>query len=919
MKILNNLSIKNRIFLSLFAIIIIIGSIIIVEYNNYIVVKQTKINNQKLYLTQQYLYQLQYYTTKCSNIAFKLQQSNKLTTFIYNKEEFENTYNTALGILRKINTIASSVLGSQQNIPVSKFYLNLTDTVHTIKSDLAKINFLFNQAVILKERLLNPQDIKKNLKRYLEQSHFLQGNSVISLANVNLINYFTNALKNKYKKDIQNSINAIDLLTKKINSIIKHTQNNLNTLINLNNEYFTTLSQNGQLLNVLVFIIGIILAILLALYTASSITKPLNEIQRTLRKISLGELPEYEPINQNNELGFISANLSILIDSLKKTTKFAQELAKGNFDIELTPLSDKDEFRNLLLELRDNLKRAKIEEEKRKIEDYQRRKVSEGLAMFAEILRGHHKDLRKLAETIIINLVRYLNANQGVFFILNDKDPKNPFLELYAAYAWNRKKYLEKRINFGEGLIGAVAVEKFTIYMTDVPEDYIEIKSGTGEADPRAILIVPVKVEDNVLGVIELATFEEFKPYEIELVEKICESIASTLQNIKINERTEELLKKSQQQAEEMKHQEEIMRSTIEELKKAQEENLKKEQQLKKLLEDLEKANQNLKIKDQQLQKEIQKLKEDYAKKLEIISSLSKTYRRILEKMRNPIILFDENGKIDHFNDAALSLWNYERDILQQKNIDDLFEDSVLFKDQKPHEYFISHIDEINSKNQLFFIKTRNNQLEKVNIYIIKIETEEQPLYALIVTTLEHEEFKTKELKKELDKCLANNLEYMLKIESLENFIKQNKLVLPEIDFTKELIKWSDRFILGIETIDKQHQKWIEFINKLYRALKSAETEENLNQILSELIEYTKYHFGFEEKYMQEFGYENIEQHKLEHEKFVNYLYSSFSKYIEQNATVPYDLIIYLKQWVENHVLITDRGYIELFKSKGLK
>jgi len=303
----------------------------------------------------------------------------------------------------------------------------------------------------------------------------------------------------------------------------------------------------------------------------------ISRIERVINDLAQGKETRKLNYQRNNELGQIVNSLNNLIEGLNKTSIFAKEIGRGNFDAQFTPLSNEDVLGNALLEMRQSIQQTKIDEENRKIEDQQRSWATEGIARFGEILRQHSDNFENLADNIIKNLVKYLNSNQGGLFIYNDNDPKDLHLELLSAFAYERKKYAKKKIEIGEGIIGTCVIEKETVYLTDVPDGYIEITSGLGKANPNSILIVPLKLEEEILGVIEIASLNNFKQYEIDFVEKIAESIASTLSTAKINKRTSLLLTQSQEQAKILAEQEEEMRQNMEELQATQEEAARKE------------------------------------------------------------------------------------------------------------------------------------------------------------------------------------------------------------------------------------------------------------------------------------------------------------------------------------------------------
>ncbi|MFW6224568.1 MAG: GAF domain-containing protein, partial [Bacteroidota bacterium] len=295
-----------------------------------------------------------------------------------------------------------------------------------------------------------------------------------------------------------------------------------------------------------------------------------------LSEMGEGKLPEHTLKAREDEIGDMSKALNFLIDGLKEKVTFASEIGAGNFEHDFKPLSEEDTLGISLVEMRGSLRQAKTEEEKRKIEDTKRNWATQGVAKFAELLRQNNDNLQELSFNIIRNLVGYLEANQGGVFILRE-DTEVPAVELSACYAYERRKFLKKTIAKGEGLVGTCLQEGETIFLTDIPDSYINITSGLGDSNPRCILIVPLKLNDEIFGVIEIASFKVLESYHIEFVEKVAESIASTISSVKINIRTTELLHQSQEQSEEMRAQEEEMRQNMEEMHATQEEMERKE------------------------------------------------------------------------------------------------------------------------------------------------------------------------------------------------------------------------------------------------------------------------------------------------------------------------------------------------------
>ncbi|MCK5028969.1 MAG: GAF domain-containing protein [Bacteroidales bacterium] len=339
--------------------------------------------------------------------------------------------------------------------------------------------------------------------------------------------------------------------------------------------------------------IGLLFTAFIIWLIAHNISRPISKTTNVLSDLAKGDIDESKKvtIKTKDEIGEMGNSVNTLIDGLNKTAEFAQEIGKGNLEKEFDLLSDKDVLGNSLLEMRKSLKIANKQETERKLEDQKQNWTTQGLAKFGEILRQNNDDMQDFSYHIISNLVKYIDANQGGIFMVNDDDKNDVFVELLAFYAYERRKYMEKRIEVGVGLIGRCVQEQKTIYMTELPEEYINVTSGLGQSVPNALLIVPLKVNDEIFGVVELAGFNEFEDHVVKFVEEVGESIASTISTTKINIRTTQLLEQSQQQSEEMAAQEEEMRQNMEELQATQEEAGRRSTEMQGLVNALNTAN----------------------------------------------------------------------------------------------------------------------------------------------------------------------------------------------------------------------------------------------------------------------------------------------------------------------------------------
>ncbi|WP_224996590.1 GAF domain-containing protein [Cesiribacter sp. SM1] len=231
-------------------------------------------------------------------------------------------------------------------------------------------------------------------------------------------------------------------------------------------------------------------------------------------------------------------------------------------------------------------------EELQKAQEEERRRAwaSEGFSRFGAVLRRHDGE-QHLYDTLLASLIKYIGVNQGGLY-LAEGEGKEVQLVLRSAYAYDRKKYRNHQVAPGQGLLGQCYLERDYTYLTKIPQNYVSITSGLGDATPSALLLVPLLYEEEVMGVLELASFKPFPPHVIDFLMKLGNDIAATVHANRINSLTQQLLEQAQEQTEMMRAQEEEMRQNMEELNATQEELQRKEREYMRQIAELEERMQ---------------------------------------------------------------------------------------------------------------------------------------------------------------------------------------------------------------------------------------------------------------------------------------------------------------------------------------
>jgi len=440
-----------------------------------------------------------------------------------------------------------------------------------------------------------------NLKRELNQlkSIYVKRKQIVGIDNVN----------QKLQKSLQTDVASIVTDIKKTSDEIISLQDNLEKEYNIR---YAELEAIRPWIVALEFLVAVALAATIGSLLILDILRRIRKMRDSLKTLSQGNIPP--PIQETkDELNSMVKATNELAKNLQDIKTFAVEVGEGRFDSDILVFDGQGELGVSLLEMKNSLKSVYEQEQLRAW-------ATAGLAKFSEILRRNNDNIELLCNEIISETVKYLGINQGGIFVLN-KNAKEPVLELKGMYAFDKKKSMQKQIKLGEGLLGQAFLEGGIVHIKQVPQDYIMITSGLGNLQPRSLLIVPLQYNDEVIGVMELASFEDFQPYQIDFLKSIAEVTASTIITVYSNDATRMLLLDMQSKTQSIQEKEEQLRLNTVQLTTAHEE-------LEKNLEMTERELAKLKL--------------------------------ILDSIADAVIVYSEKGIIQFANRPAENMFNYD-------------------------------------------------------------------------------------------------------------------------------------------------------------------------------------------------------------------------------------------------------------------
>ncbi|OKH55206.1 hypothetical protein NIES2101_04375 [Calothrix sp. HK-06] len=345
-------------------------------------------------------------------------------------------------------------------------------------------------------------------------------------------------------------------ITNQITSVISEIEKDERALLDLRSQ--NTKKSTEQAFNAISLGVPfiILLLILIVIYLNREISHPLRELSNKTVALADGDLSvSIRENNRGDEVGMLVNAFNRMVTNLRQNTELTQ----------------------------------------------QQTWLKSNLAKFSQMLQGQ-RNLATVAKIILGELAPLVNAQQGVLYI-KDIDIEPPVMVLLGSYAYQQRKNLSNRYQLGEGLVGQCALEKQKILLTNVPDDYIQISSGLGEAKPKNIIVLPILFESEITAVIELASFQQFETVHITLLDKLCETLGVVLNAIASDIRTVELLKQSQALAELLQNQQGELQETNERLAEQAETLQASEELLQQQQQELQQSNEEL----QELNKELEK------------------------------------------------------------------------------------------------------------------------------------------------------------------------------------------------------------------------------------------------------------------------------------------------------------------------
>ncbi|MFC4525344.1 response regulator [Dyella halodurans] len=297
-------------------------------------------------------------------------------------------------------------------------------------------------------------------------------------------------------------------------------------------------------------------------------------------------------------ISVITMTFRLITRPIRRMTDLMTRLAAHDHSVEIRQLERRDEIGEIARALQVFKQMA--------IETAAQTWVKTQVTQIASALQAVN-DPREFADRLTGALVPLLQGGVGVFYMYDENDRS---LLLEGSYGYQHRRHLSTHYALGEGLVGQSAVERKPITLNNVPEDYVHIHSGTGDAAPRTITVLPLLLRDKLLGVLELASFQPLTEPQERLLGELLPIASLSLENLGRAIRTESLLKRTREQADELRTSEDALRRQQQDLQATNEELNAKTAELEEQSQRLQASEEELRVQTEELQASNEELRQ---------------------------------------------------------------------------------------------------------------------------------------------------------------------------------------------------------------------------------------------------------------------------------------------------------------------
>jgi HAMP domain-containing protein/CheY-like chemotaxis protein/signal transduction histidine kinase len=362
---------------------------------------------------------------------------------------------------------------------------------------------------------------------------------------------------------------------------------------------------------------------------AANLTSQVRDIANVAAAVAKGDLSQKITIVSKGEIAELKNTINLMVDSFLDVVAQTRLIAEGNFSVENKPRSEKDDLTESINKMTLSLRNITEKNDK---ENW----LKTGQTELNDLMRGEQTML-DMSKKIITYISKYIGAKVGVFYLKEDDDET---FNLTSSYAFTKRKQHVKNIKIGEGIIGQAALERQPILLSELPEDYIFINSGTGKASPKNLLVTPLVLENDIKAVIELGSFNNFSNAQLEFLNTISENVAIAISTTQAKEKMNLLLEESQRQQEEMKRSNEELEEQTQRLKESEMKLQQQSEALRSTNEELEEKSENLEKQKENIEKQnkaIEKSKLEIEEKAEELKLSGKYKSEFLANMSHEL------------------------------------------------------------------------------------------------------------------------------------------------------------------------------------------------------------------------------------------------------------------------------------------